>query len=347
MLRRNHWRLGSILIVIGTAGLAIAALLGDPGSLEVLPSTQVLPADGSSRLQIRLQAAFGRRVPEALVVRVVDGQRRLVFEGIRGDGRTATTTLRSGILPGRAVVEISWPEAKAQQVPVTLEAVHTDILGDGTPDFLRLGPEDETAFRSWFTYLAELMYYRPTEDLPREVTDCAGLIRFAYTESLRDHGSAWTERLGLPDRPSTRDVRKFAAPHTPLGMALFRIRMGPFVPGDLEDGAFAEFADAQTLLRFNTRRISRELGDARPGDLLFYRQPEQSLPFHVMVYLGPSQVDDAGEDFLVYHTGPDGAASGEIRRPSVRAMRQHPDSRWHPVRQNERFLGVYRWNILS
>ncbi len=219
----------------------------------------------------------------------------------------------------------------------------TDTAHDGTPDFLRLHhPADRQAFRRWFTFLAEAQYFRDPKELPREISDCAALIRYAYREARREHDSAWAASLGLKLVPGIPSVARYHYPNTPLRSALFRVRPGEFQSGDLTDGTFAQFADARTLRRANTRLVSRSLHHAAPGDLLFFRQLDQSMPFHTMIYLGASQIDRQPGPFLLYHTGPD----GEIRRPSVAELTAHPQPQWRPVQGNDNFLGVYRWNIL-
>jgi len=144
---------------------------------------------------------------------------------------------------------------------------------------------------------------------------------------------------------------------TPLGAALFRVRPGPFRPEDLKDGAFAEFADAKTLKDFNTYFLSRDVRVARPGDILFFRQLEQFSPFHSMIFVGRSQwltadgprsaqLESAGDDYLVYDTGPVGKSHGEMRRMRLAELLNYPSPRWRPLPGNSNFLGVYRWNIL-
>jgi uncharacterized protein YfaT (DUF1175 family) len=141
-------------------------------------------------------------------------------------------------------------------------------------------------------------------------------------------------------------VSKYAYPRTPLGAALFRVRPGPFRVEDLRGGAFAQFADAQTLQRYNTRFLTRDVRLAKPGDLLFYRQLSQSQPFHAMIFLGTSTVEPGREQYVVYHTGPIRGEPGELRRPSLGQLFHHPEPRWRPAAGNGNFLGVYRWNIL-
>lgn len=197
-------------------------------------------------------------------------------------------------------------------------------------------PEDRAAFVRWFTFLAEIQYFQRPEDLPREVSDCAGLIRFAYREALRLHDGAWAAELRLPLVPAIPSVKKYRYPLWPLGANLFRIS---------REG-WAQFADARTLCRYNTHFISRRIEDARPGDLLFFEQAGQRLPFHAMIYLGRSQVEPGPGEWVVYHTGPSGGDRGEIRRLSVAELLEYPLPQWRPLAGNTNFLGVHRWNLL-
>jgi uncharacterized protein len=222
-----------------------------------------------------------------------------------------------------------------------------DRFRDGTPDFLRLDSvADREAFRGWFTAIAEYQALRPPRELPAEINDCAGLLRYAYRSALHSHTADWLAENGLEALAYLPSVRKYAYPRTPLGPSLFRIRLASG-----EDDAkttFAEFADAKTLWQLNTFFVSRDVRLARPGDLLFYRQLQQNSPYHSMVFVGPSQLDRSGteEGILVYHTGPIGKLPGEMRRTSLSELLQHPSPRWRPTPGNTNFLGVYRWNIL-
>jgi hypothetical protein len=108
----------------------------------------------------------------------------------------------------------------------------------------------------------------------------------------------------------------------------------------------AHFADAAHLMRYNFQRIAGEWRAAQPGDALFWNQKPGAGADHCMVWLGPSQFEKTPESYLVYHTGPEGQWAGEVRRPSIRELLNHPEPRWRPVRGNPRFLGVFRWNLL-
>lgn len=220
------------------------------------------------------------------------------------------------------------------------EPAFTDRFGDGTPDFLRLDtPSDREAWITRFTWLAESQAF--THAPVREVTDCSSLLRFAYREAARELSPELLRAFGPPP---AEPPAKYRHPETPVGLNLFRVKTGPFVRTDA--GAFAQFADAETLMRLNTHAISREVERAAPGDLLFFRQSRGDMPWHVMVFVGRSHFDSAPAPVVVYHTGPEGADPGEIRRPAVADLMRHPDPRWRPFAANPHFLGVRRWNIL-
>jgi uncharacterized protein len=232
-------------------------------------------------------------------------------------------------------------------VKLEIAPSYSDRFSDGTPDFLRLGdPLDREAFRRWFTLLADYQSLLPKDRLSPEVTDCAGLLRYAYRGALHIHDAAWIKDSGLEMLPAIPSVQKYQYPYTPLGAGLLRVQPGPFEAQDLTNSAFAEFADARNLEELNTHFVSRNIADARPGDLLFYRQLAQNEPYHSMIFAGRSQITGDPGDLVIYHTGPNEKSKGEVRRVYVSDLLQHPAPGWRPVPGNENFLGVYRWNIL-
>lgn len=238
-------------------------------------------------------------------------------------------------------------QARRSSVAVTdrvLEPVHgwSDRFADGTPDFLRLtDPADQAGFRSWFTLIADYQAIRPREEIPPEITDCAGLLRFSYREALKRHNDSWIVSTGIDVGVLPGEIMAWHYPDTPLGAGLFRVKPGAFEPDDAKDGAFAEFADAKTLVQLNTFRVSRDVRQAQPGDLLFYRQFGQSSPWHSMIVtrIGP-------QARVVYDTGPDHGEPGQLRRVLLAELLRHPQPQWRPLPGNPNFLGVYRWNIL-
>ena len=359
-------------MLAGGAGLVWMAAAGAvfrPSSLLLTLEPAALPADGVSRATLTLREVHGRRLragARGVAVSVVSGNRSARVVSLSEDAGAITAVIEAGVMPGTVELEAQAPGTAPVRAQLTMRLDLSDRAGNGTPDFLRLdSPADRDAFRRWFTFLAEALAFAQPQELPREVVDCAALVRFAYREALRTHDAAWAEPLRLPALPAIPAIEKYAYPFTPLGAGLFRVRPGTFAASDLQDGTFAEFADAQTLSRRNAHFVTRNVGHARPGDLLFYRpyghhDPETDT-YHTMVFLGPSQFEPGAETWVVYHTGPSSAGGhaaaadyaaasrvgpGEIRRVTLGDLLRHPDPRWHPVPANPYFLGVYRWNIL-
>ena len=65
-----------------------------------------------------------------------------------------------------------------------------------------------------------------------------------------------------------------------------------------------------------------------------------------MIYLGASQFTNDDRRYVVYHTGPTGKDSGELRRLTVDELIHFRDPNFRSVAENPQFLGVARWNIL-
>ena len=260
----------------------------------------------------------------------------IFFAWAAGPGSAARRWLRQALLHHAQATRGTTPPVR----PAALG--WSDRFGDGTPDFLRLtDPADQAAFRRWFTLIAEYQAARPQTEVPVEITDCASLLRYSYREALKRHDAGWYATAGIEVAAPPGEIRAWSYPHSPLGAALFRVKAGPFAPGDLTDGAFAQFADAKTLVERNAHFVSREVGAAEPGDLLFYRQFGQSSPWHSMILVRGGAAAE-----VVYDTGPDHGEPGELRRVLLSELLDHPQPQWRPTPGNPNFLGVYRWNIL-
>jgi uncharacterized protein YfaT (DUF1175 family) len=208
-------------------------------------------------------------------------------------------------------------------------------IGPAASAQVRLADEsDRAAFTDWFVLLADAQFERQTPD----VTDCAALVRHAVREALRAHTPEWVRRSGLPFTPQFAEVR--SAPRAgPDGLRLFRITSGP-------SPTYAEFADAKTLIGLNTHPLGRDTRALRAGDLLYFRQPGQREPDHLMVFVGRSHFDPDADDWVVYHTGPLDGAAGEVRKVRLSTLAQHPAARWRPAPSNPNFIGVFRLGLL-
>lgn len=200
---------------------------------------------------------------------------------------------------------------------------------------VRLADEsDRAAFRAWFVLLADAQFERRTAD----VIDCAALVRHAVREALRSHTPEWVRRSGLPFTPQFAEVR--SAPRADAqGLRLFRVAAGA-------TPQYAEFADAKTLIGLNSQPLGRDTRALRAGDLLYFRQPSQRDPDHVMVFVGRSHFDREGDDWVVYHTGPLDGGAGEVRKVRLSTLAQHPAPRWRPLASNPSFVGVFRLGML-
>ena len=213
----------------------------------------------------------------------------------------------------------------------------TDSYGDGWPDSLRLRDRaDQEAFRAWSVWLAESLWASQPA-LPAEINDCAALLRFCAREALREHTAEWGRRLGLAELPPLGEIQQYHYPLRGWGGAFFRVKPGPLREGDVRNGAFREFADAEHLMRFNCHSLGRRIAFSRPGDLFFYRQLDDFQPFHSMI---------VAQKHAIYHTGPASRTKGEMRRLQFDELLRHPEPRWRPVGGNGNFLGVFRWNLL-
>jgi uncharacterized protein len=229
-------------------------------------------------------------------------------------------------------------------------SVSVDSDNDGIPDPAELRRfMDRESFRRWFTAIAEMQFYRPSDDWNREQRDCAGLARFAWREALRRHNRPWFQKVGPGYEAVGPDVASYNLENSPLGEKLFRADFGSYKQSDLSEGKFSEFADARTLKTFNCVFVSRDRQQAQQGDLLFFYQPwVQKFPFHVMIFLGEPRIAPNGaNDWVVYHTGSSPTDDGTVKKVELSVLDHHPDKRWQPIESNRNFLGFYRLKILE
>jgi uncharacterized protein YfaT (DUF1175 family) len=233
--------------------------------------------------------------------------------------------------------------------PVT-HIASLDSDNDGIPNTAELQTfVDRESFRRWFTLIAEGQFYHLSESWKTEQRDCAGLVRFAWRETVRRHDRLWFQKMGPGYTQIAPDISRYSLEKGPLGEKLFRTSFGSFKEDDLSNDTFSEFADARTLKTFNAKFISRDRRQAQPGDLLFFYQPwVQKFPYHVMVFLGHPQFrNEQSDDWVVYHTGSSPTDDGVVKKVELSVLDHHPNKRWRPVESNSNFLGFYRLKILD
>ena len=237
---------------------------------------------------------------------------------------------------------------------ITTNEIHLassrDLDADGFPDASELDDEtDRRNFRRWFVSIAESQLYKEDPAWRQDDHDCAGLIRFAYREALKQHDTKWLSSKPFLLDAAIADVRKYNYPKVPLLQTrIFRTREGNFNETNLDDTTFAVTALAAKLRSYNTVFLGKSLENVQPGDLLFYLNTgDAQMPQHSMIFLSDSRRPASFEDAVVYHTGPRDDKPGVLKKVRLADLLKHPDERWHPAPENRYFLGYYRWKILD
>lgn len=338
----------------GLAGLALSGLLATvliPTGYVVELDRRALEADGRATVTARVRGVnvWGGTTPTRL-----SGARRALVEGGAGLGLSAlyahdgALVVRAGHAPGRFV--ITHPEAAPVEVELRLDTRDADE--DGLPDAAELlTGEDRAAFVRWFTTLAEAQHRQLDDGWAKVHQDCAGLVRFAYREALKRHDDAWLAKRRYLPRIDHPDVQAIRYPTLPfMGDLPFSVTGRRFDAAKPASEQFTAAPNARTLWQANTRFVSRDLADARAGDLIFYRVPYgRGSRMHTMIVLGArsgASHTEAGRR-VVYHTGASGEAEGEVRLVDLETLAAHPDSDWHPTADNPRFLGVHRLALIE
>jgi len=185
-----------------------------------------------------------------------------------------------------------------------------------------LTPAQSRAVRAWMGHLISAQLSAGPSPRWRH-RDCAGLVRFAVAEALREHDEKWRRANGMAGVPVPPEVRL-----EPAQQAL-RHRWR------LADGTISAYAGALELIQENTRLEGRDCNVAGSGDLLFFDQGDAQ---HLMVWMG---------SFVAYHTGSESGADSGLRAVALGRLLRWSDTRWHPSAANPNFVGVYRFKFLS
>lgn len=185
-----------------------------------------------------------------------------------------------------------------------------------------LTPAQSRTFRAWMVRIIQAQLAAgPT---PRwQQRDCAGLVRFAVAEALRDHDEKWKHANGLAGLP------------VPPEMTLEPGQQSLRHSWRLADGSLSAYASALELVQENTRFQTKNCNQATAGDLLFFDQGDAQ---HLMVWMG---------SYIAYHTGTVTPNDNGLRAVALPELQRWPDTRWHPLEDNPNFAGVYRINFLT
>lgn len=185
-----------------------------------------------------------------------------------------------------------------------------------------LDPHESQVFRAWFVRIVQEQLRRGPS--PRwHQQDCAGLVRFAANEALKPHDARWLRSMGLsnaylPPEVAYSDEERTLAQNWRQGGG----EVGPYVT-------------ALKLIQHNAEFVTRDLNQARPGDLLFFDQGDDQ---HLMIWMGR---------YIAYHTGSSRPGDNGLRSVSLSQLMQWKDTRWTPDETNPNFVGVYRLQFLA
>lgn len=208
----------------------------------------------------------------------------------------------------------------ALSTPPLARAAAAASAADTSP---RMDRAQSRVFRDWMTLVIHAQLQRGPN--PRWVhRDCAGLVRFAVDESLREHDLAWRRANGFLGERVPPEIELDDATRTRLRQSWKRA-----------DGTRGAFASAIDLVQGNTRLVARDLMPALPGDLLFFDVGDDQ---HLMVWMG---------SYIAYHTGRDEAGDTGLRALRPSQLAAWSDTRWRPVAGNPNFAGLYRLDFLA
>jgi|JI9StandDraft_1071089.scaffolds.fasta_scaffold00688_9 uncharacterized protein YfaT (DUF1175 family) len=284
------------------------------------------PADAISGGAVALNRTFGSEdkiiIPKSDSIEIIS---------VEETSSQIKVYFKSTKKPGKVVFQ----SEKGLQLELDFYSSVSDSDEDGFPDSVELSREETERFRNWFVRIAESQFVKPNSYWNPNERDCAGLIRYSYREALKKHDADWFLQSGISLDKNLPDIVSYSYPNIPfLEEKIFKQKKG----SALDLTSFGTFADAETLFRFNTIFISKNIVEAKKGDLLFFEnRGEIRFPFHSMIVS-----DVAGiEPIVIYHTG-DGNI---LKRVPISYLASSKIFRVSP--ENPHFLGVYRFSILE
>jgi len=175
--------------------------------LVIEPRSVILPADGGFHAAFMLRLANGGDLSPAKI-----GGNLSNLRLFRADANRVEAQLRAPVMPQEQKVRLNYRK-QTVIASVTFLASDADSYGDGTSDFLRLhSEEDKRAFRAWFSAVVEAKAAQPRDELPREIDECAALLRYAYREALHAHDGSWSVSEHLEALAALPSVQQYQYP---------------------------------------------------------------------------------------------------------------------------------------
>lgn len=290
-----------------------------------------LPADGVSGGKIVLEKSlFG---PEDFIQEIDPSQAAFlqVLKKERSD-RDETWYFKSATRPGGVTIR----SASGLSLHLDFYESFADADGDGFPDLAELGSAaDRKNFTDWFVRIAESQTVKPNYSWNQNERDCSGLIRYAYREALKKHDTSWQKKHGILLDKNLADVKKFNYPDVPrLEKNIFKIAEAPAQ----DKSSFGVYADAEHLMKYNLKYISKDLQVSQKGDILFFfDESNADSPYHSMIVTQSGVLNPV----IIYHTG----SKRGIKR--VKADYLNHYKKFIPKEWNRRFMGVYRFHIID
>lgn len=187
----------------------------------------------------------------------------------------------------------------------------------------RLDIKNSDVFRSWFVRIIEEQLRQGPS--PKWVQrDCVGLVRYSVNESLKTKNAKWIHSHGFANSP------------TPPSMTISVENRRELTNWTQYDGkSKGKYISAIGLIQGNTKFISKDINQAKPGDILFYDMQDSQ---HIMVWMGK---------YIAYHTGTVKKKDNGLRKIKYNELLNWKDSRWRPTENNPNFIGIFKLGFLS
>lgn len=178
-------------------------------------------------------------------------------------------------------------------------------------------------FRSWFVrIIEEQLRQGPSPKWFQR--DCVGLVRYAVNETLKTKDYNWVHSHGFADFP------------TPPILNISKEQREKLTEWKQYNGETrGNYVSAIGLVQENTTFISKDINQARPGDILFFDMQDSQ---HIMVWMGK---------YIAYHTGTVTKNDDGLRKITYEELTNWKDSRWRPTEQNPNFIGIFKLGFLS